>query len=613
MPNKNLIYISVFSFFIPLFANGQSATETLFVDGVCGMCKDRIEAAALQSKGVESADWDLESHQLTVTYDPTEFKFNRLQRQLADVGHDTDKYEAPQEAYDQLHSCCKYRDPEIIASHQPAPAPSAAAIFVNGICGMCKDRIEAAALHTQGVKTASWNLSTRMLYVDVDPDVFSEDQLHWAVTAVGHDTREWLANDAAYQSLDDCCKYRELADPVPAEDPVFQDIALLDQFISGTIFESAGRNKKAPLVGVNIYWEDTKSGTFTDENGHFEMARNTENQLLVVSYVGYAPDTIDMSDQVAFELMLSEAVTLDAVEVNYRRKSSDISFIDPIKTLQIDQKELLKAACCNLSESFETNPSVDVSFTDAVTGTRQIQMLGLAGPYVQITQESMPGARALSSIQGLTYIPGPWISGIQLIKGPGSVVNGYESMTGQINVELKKPENSERLYVNLYANEGGRFEANINSAVRLNEKVSTGILLHGNMSRQMNDRNTDGFLDNPIGNNFIAINRWKFENINGWNGQIGIKATLIDKASGQLSENYDTQFSIDNPLWTMIQNTARYEIWAKMGRVFPNNPTSSIGFQASGVMHEQTFSFGSIGAKKLYEPNQKSAYFNMIY
>ena len=138
-----------------------------------------------------------------------------------------------------------------------------------------------------------------------------------------------------------------------------------------------------------------------------------------------------------------------------------------------------------------------MAFTDAVTGTKQIQMLGLDGKYSQITREQMPAVRGLSSVHGMTYIPGSWIESIQLNKGAGSVVNGFESVTGQINVELKKPEESEQWFVNGYANQGGRTELNVNAAHRLNDKVSTGVLLHGNLRPFEIDGNNDGFMDFP--------------------------------------------------------------------------------------------------------------------
>jgi outer membrane receptor for ferrienterochelin and colicins len=122
--------------------------------------------------------------------------------------------------------------------------------------------------------------------------------------------------------------------------------------------------------------------------------------------------------------------------------------MEPILTINIGSEEFKKAACCNLSESFETNASVDVSYSDAVTGAKQIQLLGLAGTYVQIMTENYPAMYGLAAAYGLNYIPGPWMESIQVSKGPASVKNGYEAITGQINVEFKKPATSEKLFVN---------------------------------------------------------------------------------------------------------------------------------------------------------------------
>ena len=239
------------------------------------------------------------------------------------------------------------------------------------------------------------------------------------------------------------------------------------------------------MIGANITWKGAPVGAITDEHGYFEIGRIAATNDLVISYIGYAPDTLDMSMTSSLEWMMSDDVVLTEIEVSHRRKSSEVSFVDPIQTIKISEEELCKAACCNLSESFETNPSIDVSFTDAITGTRQIQMLGLAGKYVQITRELIPDIRGLASIFGLTYTPGAWIQSIQLSKGAGSVVNGHESLTGQINVELRKPQTKERFYLNLYGNEGGRYEGNLTAKHKFSENLSTAlILLHGSSRDQ---------------------------------------------------------------------------------------------------------------------------------
>ncbi|OQX97263.1 MAG: hypothetical protein B6I20_12985 [Bacteroidetes bacterium 4572_117] len=268
----------------------------------------------------------------------------------------------------------------------------------------------------------------------------------------------------------------------------------------------------------------------------------------------------------------------------------------------------LQAACCNLSESFETNPSVDVSFTDAVTGTRQIMMLGLAGPYTQITRESIPDVRGFSAIYGLSYIPGPWIEGIQLIKGTGSVANGYESIAGQINVELRKPESMDKLFFNAYANEGGRLEANLNLQQDINNRWKTGLLLHASNNASKHDKNKDGFLDNPLSEQYIALNRWKFSSNNGLHFQAGVKGTYIDKIGGQLAFDLENDEGTTNA-WGMHLQMKRLEGWTKIGKVNQAKPYQSIGFQLAGALHQQHSFFGL----NKYELGQNSFYSNLLF
>jgi outer membrane receptor protein involved in Fe transport len=352
----------------------------------------------------------------------------------------------------------------------------------------------------------------------------------------------------------------------------------------------------------------TSTGTGTDVDGFFELEPNPSENRLVISYVGYANDTIDMTDQKMVAITLTSNHILNEVEIKYRRKSTEVSFINPIKVQSIGEKELCKAACCNLSESFETNPSVDVSLTDAVTGTRKIQMLGLAGPNIQVMRENMPYIRGLAAVIGMEFTPGTWIEGIQLNQGTGSVVNGPESITGQINVELKKPEKSERLYLNLFANAMGRFEANLNVSQKVNEKWSTTTLLHGKLQNIEMDRNEDGFLDQPLLDEFIGVNRWRFKGDNGLMGQFGIKGTLLNSQAGQLTPDDESAF------WRGEMNTERYEAWAKIGKVFEDRPYASIGFQISAMTHQQdgNFTFPASN-QRLYNARHNNFYANLIY
>lgn len=480
--------------------------------------------------------------------------------------------------------------------------PETLQIAVDGVCEMCKARIEKAALATPGVRTADWSVATHELTVAIDPDKFEVADLHRQVAAVGHDTEEVKAGDEAYEKLHDCCKYRDAAIRA-AHQPAAEAT-----FVEGLVRQGGAEGASGPLTGVNVYWLGTAKGTTTDAQGRFRIERPGDARRLIVSYVGFGADTIEVGDEQYLELQLDAALTLGSVEVTHRRKSTEYSFFDPVKVQVVSEKELLKAACCNLSESFETNPSVDVSFTDAVTGARQIEMLGLAGPYVQITRENIPDIRGLSAIYGLTYMPGPWLEGLQLIKGAGSVVNGYEAIAGQINLELWKPERSDRLYANLYGNEGGRFEGNLALNHSLSERWHTGLLLHGKTLQTRMDRNEDGFLDNALGEELFVLNRWKYTGENGLNAQFGIRGTFLDNLSGEVG--FDPEGDRPNGrFWGAQIRTRRLEGWAKIGKAFPEKPYASIGLQLSGFVHDQDAAFGP----RIYDAEQRMAYANLIY
>jgi outer membrane receptor for ferrienterochelin and colicin len=380
------------------------------------------------------------------------------------------------------------------------------------------------------------------------------------------------------------------------------------KFVKGYIKGVDENGHEHPLLGANVYWLDTLIGTTSNEVGFFRLRRNTGNKYLVASYIGYAPDTLQVADRGTVNFTLASAKTLEGVEVLYRQKSTEIDFLESKKVEVISGKELLKAACCNLSESFETNPSVDVSYTDAVTGTRQIRMLGLAGPNIQITRENMPDIRGLSSIYGLTYIPGPWIESIHVVKGTGSVINGFESIAGQINVNLQKPEYMDKLLLNGFVSQGGRIEANANARINVGEDIGTAILIHGSTNRIKHDRNSDGFMDMPLSNQGIFLNRWELRKENGLHFEVGIKGTWIDKTGGEIDFDPKTDKGTTN-IWGMELNTQRLEGWTKIGKVNIQKPWQSFGIQLSGVVHDQDSYFGL----NSYDASQTSLYANFLY
>ena len=390
--------------------------------------------------------------------------------------------------------------------------------------------------------------------------------------------------------------------------PFFGQAQLAPSKITGSVAENTEDGKTAPLVGVNIYWEGTTLGTSSDEKGQFEIEPAEKTNKLVFSYISYQNDTIEVSSGKLPPVLMDAKVELGEVQVVQRRKSTEISMLSSIKVEQIGEKELCKAACCNLSESFETSPSIDVSFTDAVTGSRQIQMLGLAGPYVQMTRENIPDMRGLASVYGMTLVPGTWIESIQLNKGTGSVVNGYESIAGQINVELRKPETAERLYLNLFANEESRLEANLNLAHKFKDnKWSTGLLLHAKNNSQKIDHNMDGFLDVPTGTALTALNRWEYNGDDGLHFQFGFKGSKMDNQGGEM--DFRPADALTTNAWGMKVDVQRLEGWAKIGKVFFDQPWKSMGLQLAGATHEQDSYFGL----NRYDADQQSWYANFIY
>lgn len=468
-------------------------------------------------------------------------------------------------------------------------------IPVSGACGMCKERIEGIAKSTIGVVKAKYSIENQTLILEVEP-LFQKKELNDALLKAGHDNDGLVATDEAYEALHSCCKYRT----APENDP-------FGSTLTGGVYEKSKDGQEIPLIGASVFWQGSTNGTVTNMMGEFEIPSAEKGSTLIISYVGYAPDTIVVSESGYLKIVLEESVVLDAVEITHRKRTTEVSFLDPIKVQSITQKEMLKAACCNLAESFDTTPAVDASVTDAITGTRKIEMLGLAGPYVQITRENMPDIRGLSALYGLAYTPGPWVEGMQLNMGAGSVVNGFESITGQINVELRKPCHGDLFFLNGYANQAGRFEFNSFSKTKLSDSWSTSNLLHVSTRAWRLDNNEDGFMDNPITKQLGLVNRWKYTNGAGHEAQVGFKVSYLDNLSGQM--DFFPNDSDRTKVWGSNVNTTRVEVWAKNGYVDLDKPYRTLGFQFSGAYHLQDGIFGV----RPYDATQKSLYFNSIY
>jgi outer membrane receptor for ferrienterochelin and colicins len=369
------------------------------------------------------------------------------------------------------------------------------------------------------------------------------------------------------------------------------------QQFDGMVMDENGQ----PIVGASALIKGSDKGAITNNEGWFSIQRIQENDTLIISAFSFETDTIILGkDAKMRHITLKTGIELSDLVVTtgtqgaaYNRKS--------ISNLQhITGGELRKAACCNLSESFETNASVDVAYSDAATGAKQIKLLGLAGTYVQMLSENVPTLRGISSPYGLGYTPGPWMESIQISKGAASVKNGYESITGQINVEYLKPDKGDRLGINVYGNDAGRTEANLNASIPLNKHLSTGLLMHIDKDFVEIDDNNDGFMDMPMVQQQNILNRWKYEN-DDYDMNTIIRFINEKRNGGQINE-------INNPYLISIDNK-RYEFFSKNGYMFDDKNFSSIALIASASLQENYSKFG----EKQYNGTQTNWYANLIF
>ncbi len=381
------------------------------------------------------------------------------------------------------------------------------------------------------------------------------------------------------------------------------------QSLTGKVVEwDESIKMEMPLAGANVYWLHTTTGVNSDANGNFSLPPDEDSRQLVISFVGYQNDTIQIKDNSYLKVLLKKSVDLKEVNVQARNGTTSISLLNPLNIETLNEGEILKAACCNLSEAFETNPSINVSYKDAVTGAKEIQLLGLSGIYSQLLTENIPNMRGIAGIYGLTFIPGPWMESIQITKGSGSVANGFESTTGQINIEFKKPEEKKtpRFYLNLFGEVNTNSEINTFYKHKFNNKWSSILMAHGNYMNWTVDRNNDGFYDIPNTSQINLYNRWNYHSGRRTESQFGIKYTLDERHGGQIhpeNDNDPTKYYISD-----ITNK-RAEAFGKFGIVFPKKPYQSIGNIVQVTWHD----LGSSIGLKNYNAIQKTDYYQSIF
>ncbi|MBD1262311.1 TonB-dependent receptor [Maribacter polysiphoniae] len=386
-------------------------------------------------------------------------------------------------------------------------------------------------------------------------------------------------------------------------------LAFAQEKVEGMVMEVSEGNEHLGLSGANVYWMDSQIGTMTNGDGLFSIPYKKEYNKLIISYVGYESDTLTVNSPKTIHHTLKALNALDEVVVHKKRDAIQKTFYSAQNVVTVNSAELLKAACCNLSESFETNPAIDVNFSDALTGTKQIQMLGLTSPYLLITQENIPMVRGASQAFGLTFTPGTWVESIQITKGAGSVVNGYESISGQINTELVKPLTDNGIFVNGYGNQNGRYELNTHFNKKLTDTWSSGLYIHANRRDEKEDNNGDGFLDAPLANQINVMNRWQYQNPEtGWVSFINVRFLKDEKQVGQTDFDPFTDKFTTNA-WGGEVDTRRFDSSVKLGYVFPELPYQSLGIQGSYSMHKQDSYYGF----NQYNIDHESIYSNFIF
>ncbi len=386
-------------------------------------------------------------------------------------------------------------------------------------------------------------------------------------------------------------------------------IGSLEAQISGVVKGINSQGDTILLPNANVYWSNNNVGTTSDFNGNFSINKPSDDLHIIIQYIGYKNDTLYAPFSTdPYEIILIEGRFLNEVEITSDGAGTHIDRLNPIYTENITDTELKRAACCNLAESFETNASVDVHYTDAVSGAKQIQLLGLAGVYSQLLIENIPFMRGIGSSFGMEYIPGTWLESIQVSKGPANIRNGFESITGQINTELKKPGSEEKFFFNYLINDKNRMEFNFNSSQKLNKNLSSIVLGHYSFLNDYHDGNEDGFTDLPVGDRFTVGNFWQYDNLDGFMVRFGGRYVNETRKGGQISGSpYFTQQLIG--LWKSEIKNERYEVYAKTGKVFNDPKSSSLGFINSYSHHDMTV----LAGLKEYGGSQTSFYSNLIF
>ncbi len=383
----------------------------------------------------------------------------------------------------------------------------------------------------------------------------------------------------------------------------------ISQVVKGSVKVKKYNGQTEAMPYATVYWIERHIALESDQNGLFSFDRKGADTVsLVATFIGHTKDTLIITNGVSqVDFVLKEGNELQAARVITRQQGNYISKLSSIKTEVITAAGLCKMACCNLAESFENSASVTVGYSDAITGARQIRLLGLSGIYMQMLDENRPIMRGISSPFGLSYVPGQWLESIQIAKGPSSVINGLEAITGQINLEHRKPTAENPLFVNLFLSNMLRSEANIASSLQLNRKWSTVLLTHFSTDPSNHDSNHDGFRDEPKSLQFNLSNRWLYMADNGVQVRFGFKALSDSRVGGMVDfEKGDVR---DESIWGSNIENRGFNGYLKVGIPLNSDNSQNIAAVFDYAYHQMESYFGL----KDYNGYQNSLYMNLIY
>ena len=381
---------------------------------------------------------------------------------------------------------------------------------------------------------------------------------------------------------------------------------VLGQTYGGTLVDEAGQT----LIGATVEALPNGNGTATDVDGTWTLDAPGADSLRF-SYVGYAARTLAVGALPQnTPLVLAAGQTLSDVTVTARQGGTFTSTLGARNVETVTSHELKKAPCCNLGESFETNAAVDVSYRDAATGAREIQLLGLRGPYAQLLLEKRPTLYGLASPIALDLISGTWINSIQIGKGASSVQTGPNALAGQINTELDKPRDSERLGLNAYAAGAGRFEANAQASKTWDDRHASGLLLHGSENLQAHDRNRDGFYD-QVGRRTLSGLARHFVSTDNWAGQLNVWGATDRRRGGQTDHDAGDLEGHDHSgeLYEIRQDNDRLEAFAKTAYLGFARAATSIGVIGGATYHRLDNRYGDLD----HAGEQRSGYLSVLF